>query len=87
MSRASKITLGVSSLFAVVSILGVHYMQELDLKTRRVGVVRDDARRSAKRIENELEAKRQEELRKMLESDQTVSGKSFQESVGSSEKG
>ncbi|KAH6570456.1 hypothetical protein BASA50_000232 [Batrachochytrium salamandrivorans] len=79
MSRASKVTLGISTLFATGCILGVHYMQELDVKTRRVGIERDDARRSDKRIENELEMLRQEELRRQLEQSQVVTGKSYLE--------
>ncbi|EGF76491.1 hypothetical protein BATDEDRAFT_92665 [Batrachochytrium dendrobatidis JAM81] len=84
MSRNSKLTFAASCLFATVCVFGVHYMQELDVKTRRVGILRDDVRRSDKRIENELEMMKQEELRKQLEKNQSVTSRSYLEQQDSS---
>jgi hypothetical protein len=55
-------------------------MQYSDAKTRRIGIERDDATRSRKRIENELEAKLQNELQERLAAEQGISRKSWKES-------
>ncbi|KAI8929862.1 hypothetical protein BC831DRAFT_442400 [Entophlyctis helioformis] len=83
MSRASKLTLLGSLVFTTATILGVHYMQELDSKVRRIGISKLDERRSEKRIANELEYLRQEELRQQLQMEQAVSTKSYREQQSS----
>ncbi|KAJ3176983.1 hypothetical protein HDU87_004698 [Geranomyces variabilis] len=71
MSTASKATFALSLLATGTTIATVHYMQQLDFTTRRVGIVRDDEKR-AQRRENVMELERQEALRAQLEKDQRV---------------
>ncbi|TPX57066.1 hypothetical protein PhCBS80983_g04106 [Powellomyces hirtus] len=71
MSTASKVTFALSCLATATTVATIHYMQNLDFKARRVGIVRDDEKR-AQRKENVRELERQENLRKQLEKDQHV---------------
>ena len=53
-------------------IFGVFYLKDSDKELRRVGINRDEGRRSQSRIQNEAEQILQLELRKKLEEDQKV---------------
>ncbi|KAL2912379.1 hypothetical protein HK105_208153 [Polyrhizophydium stewartii] len=77
MSQRSKIALGAAAAFAAATIVGVHVLKTVEAQWRRVGIERDDQRRSAKRLENEAEMLRMQELRRALEQDQAVSRNSF----------
>jgi hypothetical protein len=72
MSKASKYTFLASCVFTTVTIGTVFYIKDLDLETRRVGINRDQDRRSQQRIMNELEHIQQQELQKSLEKEQKV---------------
>ncbi|KAH3663792.1 hypothetical protein OGAPHI_005195 [Ogataea philodendri] len=78
MSRASKITLGVTSLLCAATTVGVYFFAEEE---------NDDAERLERRRERELNAKQkanaldfeaQKELRSKLEADQPLSGEIVQ---------
>ncbi|CAL9728964.1 protein Pet117p, mitochondrial [Monosporozyma unispora] len=56
MSRASKITFGVTCLFTLTSIIGVHYIQELERETLHQGPIKD-AKRMADKKKKEAEEK------------------------------
>lgn len=49
MSRASKITFGVTCLFTLTSIIGVHYIQEMERQTLHQGPIKDAKRMADKR--------------------------------------
>lgn len=53
MSRASKITLGVTSLFTATMIVGVHYVQQLERETLHQGPIKDAQRMKEKRLARE----------------------------------
>ncbi|KAK9457734.1 hypothetical protein V1511DRAFT_494451 [Dipodascopsis uninucleata] len=53
MSRASKITLGVVSTVAAITVYGVHYIQEQEEKTMYEGVLKDIERQKVKRAREE----------------------------------
>ncbi|GAA5984335.1 hypothetical protein JCM11641_006186 [Rhodosporidiobolus odoratus] len=75
MSRTAKVLFGASVLFAGVSIWGVHMIQVRERETMFAGVLRDEARLSAKRAQKarELEFEDQARKRAYLESTQAVS--------------
>ncbi|ORY92496.1 hypothetical protein BCR35DRAFT_297930 [Leucosporidium creatinivorum] len=75
MSRASKTFFGASVLFGIISIGGVHLIQQQERETMFAGVLRDDARMAAKRAQRAREAEFEEQARKRayLESVQEVS--------------
>ncbi|XDT05140.1 PET assembly of cytochrome c oxidase, mitochondrial [Nakaseomyces glabratus] len=85
MSRASKITFGVSCAVTLATIIGVHYVQELERETLHQGPIKD-AKRVAekkklmpagtdeKKLLNRSEHELQQELRKKYESMQPLSG-------------
>ncbi|KAK5962901.1 Pet117p PWA37_005355 [Arxiozyma heterogenica] len=56
MSRASKITFGLTCLFTLTSIIGVHYVQELERDTLHQGPIKD-AKRIAEKKKKETEEK------------------------------
>ena len=56
MSRASKITFGVTCLFTLTSIIGVHYVQELERETLHQGPLKD-AKRVAEKKKREDDEK------------------------------
>ena len=56
MSRASKITFGVTCLFTLTSIIGVHYVQELERETLHQGLLKD-AKRVAEKKKREDDEK------------------------------
>ncbi|CDO93096.1 unnamed protein product [Kluyveromyces dobzhanskii CBS 2104] len=89
MSRASKITLGLTSLFTVTMVVGVHYVQQLERETLHQGPIKDAKRVAEKRLEknagldpekerqklvNKNEHEYQLELRKKYEQMQPLSG-------------
>ncbi|CCK72766.1 Pet117p KNAG_0L01460 [Huiozyma naganishii CBS 8797] len=53
MSRASKITFGLSCLFTVTAVVGVHMIQDLERDTLHQGPIKD-----AKRLEQKREERR-----------------------------
>ncbi|BFZ56347.1 hypothetical protein PYCC9005_003393 [Savitreella phatthalungensis] len=71
MSRASKITLGVSLLTTSAIIFGVHYVQEADKQAMHQGVLSDEARQRARR-ERQIEFDQQRRLEEALLQEQTV---------------
>ncbi|SCV01829.1 LAME_0G18778g1_1 [Lachancea meyersii CBS 8951] len=85
MSRASKITLGLSCLATAVTVVGVHYVQELERDTLHQGPIKDakrmaerkaalDPEKQRKQMFNKSEHEMQQELRKKYESMQPLSG-------------
>ncbi|KAH8924048.1 hypothetical protein BT69DRAFT_1280951 [Atractiella rhizophila] len=72
MSRASKATLGLASLFCVGTIYFVHFQQERESAVMYQGVVRDAARREEKKRARVEEFEEQKRLREWLERDQKV---------------
>lgn len=70
-SRGSQITLGLACVFTASTIAIVFGLKEMDFNARRVGLVRDDAKRSQRRLENEAEQLLQFELTKKY-ADQNV---------------
>ncbi|EJD07620.1 uncharacterized protein FOMMEDRAFT_164549 [Fomitiporia mediterranea MF3/22] len=74
MSRAARITLAVSALFAVGTIVGVHYMQQAEHETMYKGVIRDDARRQEKIRQREEELRESQRKRELYEHVQPVNG-------------
>ncbi|KAI5807637.1 hypothetical protein DFH27DRAFT_547091 [Peziza echinospora] len=71
MSRASKITLGITSALSVITVVGVHYIQEAEKAAMHTGVTRDEERQRIKR-ERQLDFEMQAQLEKELKKDQTV---------------
>lgn len=58
MSRAGKITFGVTCLFTLTSIVGVHYIQEMERETLHQGPIKD-AKRMADKKKREAEGNTQ----------------------------
>ncbi|GAA5968648.1 hypothetical protein JCM3765_004150 [Sporobolomyces pararoseus] len=75
MSRTAKALFLGSVLFSGVSIWGVHMIQVRERETMYAGVIRDEARLAAKKLqkERELEFKDQAKKRAYLEQVQKVS--------------
>ncbi|SCU80059.1 LAFA_0B07272g1_1 [Lachancea sp. 'fantastica'] len=86
MSRASKITLGLSCLATAATVVGVHYVQELERDTLHQGPIKDakriaerkagglDPEKEKKLMFNKADHEMQQELRKKYESMQPLSG-------------
>lgn len=90
MSRASKITLGLTTLVSATVVVGVHYMQEMERQTLHQGPIKDAKRVAEKRLlkesdgadpekqhqkmVNKTEHEYQLELRKKYEEMQPLSG-------------
>ncbi|SCV01531.1 LAMI_0G12090g1_1 [Lachancea mirantina] len=87
MSRASKITLGLSCLFTATTVIGVHMVQEMERDVLRQGPIKDaqrvaekhktdaiDPSKQRKRLFNQSEHEVQKELRKKYEAIQPLSG-------------
>lgn len=79
MSRASKITLGLSALLAVGSAIAVHVIQDLETKQIKQGPIKDAERMTEKTkrklLMNNEEHLYQQELRKKYEELQPLNGK------------
>ncbi|KAK4056034.1 hypothetical protein OIO90_003029 [Microbotryomycetes sp. JL221] len=75
MSRSAKLFFGVSALFGLGAIGGVHLIQQQERETMFAGVLRDEARLAAKRQQKlrELEFEDQARKRAYLESVQNIS--------------
>ncbi|GMM56300.1 Pet117 protein [Maudiozyma humilis] len=56
MSRASKITFALSCVFCVTTVIGVHYVQDMERNTLHQGPIKDAKRVAEKRAEREAEA-------------------------------
>ncbi|KAF9572121.1 hypothetical protein EC968_010207 [Mortierella alpina] len=79
MSTKAKLTLGITTLFTVATVWGVHYQQMSEKETMRLGILKDEERMAKKKRqdENVLELAVQQELqRKMLEEQSVRSNKS-----------
>ncbi|SCU86015.1 LADA_0D11650g1_1 [Lachancea dasiensis] len=85
MSRASKITLALSCVATTATVIGVHYVQELERDTLHQGPIKDakrqaekkaslDAVKEKKKLFNQSEYEQQIELRKKYEAMQPLSG-------------
>lgn len=71
MSRASKVTLGISLACTTAIIFGVHYIQRSDKEQMHRGVVSDEARRQARR-DRQAEFDQQRALEAALLKQQSV---------------
>ncbi|KAK9488960.1 hypothetical protein V1527DRAFT_456723 [Lipomyces starkeyi] len=71
MSRASKVTLALTSLSAVGIIYGVHFIQEAEQQSMYQGVVKDKERQRIKQ-ERAEELRMQQALQKEYETIQPV---------------
>lgn len=78
MSRSAKLFFGLSTLFGIAAIGGVHLIQQQERETMFAGVLRDEARLQAKRQQKlrELEFEDQARKRAYLETVQSVSNSS-----------
>lgn len=85
MSRASKITFGVSCLVTLTTVIGVHYVQALERDTLHQGPIKDAQRvaekkkrmapaSEGKKLLNQNEHEVQQELRRKYEAIQPLSG-------------
>lgn len=77
MSTASKITLGASITFAVTSLVGVNYLQQIEREGLRQGPIKDAermARKLKKQMLNEREHQDQAALREQYEKIQPLTG-------------
>ncbi|SCU82681.1 LANO_0B07184g1_1 [Lachancea nothofagi CBS 11611] len=85
MSRASKVTLAFSCVLTAITVVGVHYVQELERDTLHQGPIKDakriadrkanlDPEKERKKLFNKSEHELQQELRKKYESVQPLSG-------------
>lgn len=79
MSRTSKISLGLSAIFAVGSVIAVHSIQDIETDQIRQGPIKDAERMSEKTrrklLVNNEEHLYQQELRKQYEEMQPLNGK------------
>ncbi|KAI8989215.1 hypothetical protein BD414DRAFT_486416 [Trametes punicea] len=73
MSRAAKVTLGLSVLGSALIVWGVHHLQEKERETMFQGVLRDDERRREKMRQREEDLQRSMQKREVYERVQTVS--------------
>jgi len=71
MSRASKLTLGATSLFAVTTIVFVHFQQRAEQAAMHEGVVRDMEQQRIKR-ERQLDFDMQRALEEEYKREQSV---------------
>ncbi|KAH8111010.1 hypothetical protein DFH11DRAFT_1729741 [Phellopilus nigrolimitatus] len=74
MSKAARVTLAASVLFATGTIWGVHYMQQAERETMFKGVLRDDERRREKMRQREEELQESSRKRELYERIQRVGG-------------
>ncbi|KAL5531738.1 hypothetical protein ACEPAG_4615 [Sanghuangporus baumii] len=74
MSRAARVTLSASAIFAVSTIIGVHYLQRSERETMYKGVLRDDERRKEKMRQREEELHESLRKRELYERVQPVQG-------------
>jgi len=58
MSRASKITFALSSIFCVVTVIGVHIVQDMERDTLHQGPIKDAKRVAEKRAAKEQDQKK-----------------------------
>ncbi|KAI9291847.1 hypothetical protein K502DRAFT_368095 [Neoconidiobolus thromboides FSU 785] len=75
MSSKAKLTFAASITFAVITVVGVHYMQIEERFIMREGPRRDDEKAKIKR-QNQLDLEYQQKLQRELEKDQNVSATS-----------
>ncbi|KAH6897505.1 cytochrome c oxidase assembly protein [Thelonectria olida] len=80
MSRASKLTLGATSLFAASTVFIVHFQQKFEKEAMHEGVVRDMEQQRVKR-ERQLDFEMQKALEAEYKREQTV-----HESIAAAEK-
>ncbi|OSD04845.1 hypothetical protein PYCCODRAFT_1433187 [Trametes coccinea BRFM310] len=73
MSRAAKITLGLSVVGSAFIVWGVHHLQTQERETMFKGVLRDDERRREKMRQREEELQRSLQKRELYERVQSVS--------------
>jgi len=71
MSRASKLTLGATSLFALSTIVFVHFQQQAEQAAMHQGVVRDMEQQRIKR-ERQLDFDLQKQLEEEYKREQSV---------------
>ncbi|KAI1389306.1 uncharacterized protein F4822DRAFT_196253 [Hypoxylon trugodes] len=71
MSRASKLTLAGTSLFAVGTVIMVHFQQQMEKEAMHQGVVRDMEQQRIKR-ERQLDFDMQKALEEEYKKGQTV---------------
>lgn len=71
MSRASKLTLAATSLFAASTVILVHYQQKFEKEAMHEGVVRDMEQQRVKR-ERQLDFDMQKALEEEYKRDQSV---------------
>ncbi|KAG9233209.1 hypothetical protein BJ875DRAFT_52805 [Amylocarpus encephaloides] len=71
MSRASKLTLTATSLFAISTVVFVHYSQQAEKAAMHAGVVRDMQQQQAKR-ERQLDFDMQKAMEEEYKKTQSV---------------
>ncbi|KAH7313788.1 hypothetical protein B0I35DRAFT_480448 [Stachybotrys elegans] len=71
MSRASKITLTLTSIASVCTVVGIHYMQKFEQEAMHAGVIRDMEQQRIKR-ERQLDFDLQRQLEAEYKREQTV---------------
>ncbi|KAH8684197.1 hypothetical protein BGZ61DRAFT_590247 [Ilyonectria robusta] len=71
MSRASKLTLAATSLFAASTVILVHYQQKFEKEAMHEGVVRDMEQQRVKR-ERQLDFDMQKAIEEEYKRDQSV---------------
>ncbi|KAF4976440.1 hypothetical protein FZEAL_6878 [Fusarium zealandicum] len=81
MSRASKLTLAGTSLFAASTVVIVHFQQKFERDAMHQGVVRDMEQQRVKR-ERQLDFDLQKQLEEEYKREQTV-----HDSIAAAEKG
>ncbi|CAM1501145.1 Fc.00g103070.m01.CDS01 [Cosmosporella sp. VM-42] len=81
MSRASKLTLAATSLFAASTILIVHFQQKYEKEAMHEGVIRDMEQQRIKR-ERQLDFDMQKQLEEEYKREQTV-----HDAIAAAEKG
>ncbi|SPO07157.1 related to cytochrome c oxidase assembly factor [Cephalotrichum gorgonifer] len=81
MSRASKITLGATSLFALSTVVFVHFQQEAERSAMHEGVIRDMAKTQVKK-ERQLDFDLQRALEADYKKEQTVRSSTNDEAGG-----
>ncbi|KAL2106206.1 hypothetical protein VUR80DRAFT_7077 [Thermomyces stellatus] len=86
MSRASKITLGATSLFALSTVLIVHFQQEAERSAMHEGVVRDMEQQRLKK-ERQQDFDLQRALEAEYRKEQTVRSATDDDGGGSKRAG
>ncbi|KAG0003467.1 hypothetical protein BGZ65_001679 [Modicella reniformis] len=74
MSTKAKMTLGVTTLFTVATVWGVHYQQMSEKETMRMGIVKDEERvaKKMRQEDNVVELAAQQELQRRMMEEQTL---------------